>query len=202
MRLLVVVPLLALPIAACGSGSSPEAGSRPDANAASAAQPAPGPSADGARPAEREVAVNLDPEGVRLVEPESGASSLLSFGTARSQAVAVLDRGFGAAPEEQTLNAECGAGPILHVRWRNGFVGLFQEDDFLGWTVLEPGLSTADGIGIGSPRTTVESSRTIEVEETTLGTEFSAGDLGGLFESAAPDAPVTALWAGLTCLFR
>ena len=203
MRLLAIVPLLALPVAGCGSGSSPGAAARAEANAASpAAKSAPGPSADGARPAEGAVVVSLDAEGVRLVDPESGAASLLSFGTARSQTVAALNRAFGADPVEQTLNEECGAGPIHHVRWENGFIALFQEGGFLGWTVMETGLSTADGIGIGSPRTTVESSRVIEVEETSLGTEFSAGGLGGLFQSSEPAAPVSALWAGLTCHFR
>lgn len=148
------------------------------------------------------VVVALDGDGIRLVDPESGASRPLAFGTARDQATETLADAFGSPPVEQATNAECGAGPILHVRWPNGFVGLFQDDRFLGWDARARGLATADGIGIGSTRSQVEASREIEVEETSLGTEFRAGGLGGVFESAAADAPLVALWAGLTCLFR
>ena len=65
-----------------------------------------------------------------------------------------------------------------------------------------PGLTTADGIGIGSTRVELEASREVEVEATTLGTEFSAGGLGGLFASPEPAAEIVSLWAGLTCHFR
>ena len=116
--------------------------------------------------------------------------------------VAALDASFGATAVEQGVNAECGAGPILHARWANGFVALSQEEDFLGWDSREPGLTTADGIGIGSTRAELEASREVEVEETTLGVEFTAGGLGGLFASSEPVAPITSLWAGLTCHFR
>ena len=34
------------------------------------------------------------------------------------------------------------------------------------------------------------------------GTEFTSGGINGLFDSKAPDARVTALWAGATCIHR
>ena len=40
------------------------------------------------------------------------------------------------------------------------------------------------------------------VEQSTLGTEFSAGGLGGVLESGKPAAKVTHLWGGSTCVFR
>ena len=40
------------------------------------------------------------------------------------------------------------------------------------------------------------------IPESTLGAEFSSGDLGGMLSSDAPDATVEALYAGLTCFFR
>ena len=42
----------------------------------------------------------------------------------------------------------------------------------------------------------------LEVTQTTLGTEWSAGSLSGLLEGATDDSEVTAMWAGRTCLSR
>ena len=146
--------------------------------------------------------VNLDDEGVRLVDPATGSARALPFGTPMATVIAALEASFGAAPVEQEVNPECGAGPVLHARWANGFVALAQEDRFLGWDSRERGLTTADGIGIGSTRAELEASREVQVEESTLGVEFSAGGLGGLFASAEPQARITSIWAGLTCVFR
>ena len=148
------------------------------------------------------LAVTLDDEGLRLVDPASGSARPLPFATPMATTIAALNASFGTPPVEQGVNPECGAGPVLHVRWANGFVALSQEDRFLGWDSREPGLTTADGIGIGSTRAEIEATREVSVEETTLGVEFSAGGLGGLLGSADAVAPVTSLWAGLTCHFR
>lgn len=40
------------------------------------------------------------------------------------------------------------------------------------------------------------------LEASTLGAEFSIGDIAGVFESAASDARVAHLWAGETCIAR
>jgi len=40
------------------------------------------------------------------------------------------------------------------------------------------------------------------VEESTRGIEFTADGVSGILASNAPDARVTALWAGATCVFR
>jgi hypothetical protein len=65
------------------------------------------------------------------------------------------------------------------------------------------GLTTMDGIGVGSTRAQLLAARpATTVEDSTLGTEFAVADMGGLFEDAAPDAKITHLWAGVTCAFR
>jgi hypothetical protein len=46
------------------------------------------------------------------------------------------------------------------------------------------------------------SSGDVEFPESTIGTEFMSGELSGLLESDAPNAKVTALWAGTSCIFR
>jgi hypothetical protein len=40
------------------------------------------------------------------------------------------------------------------------------------------------------------------IDDTSLGVEFSAGDLHGILSSRRMDAVVTNLWAGVTCIFR
>jgi hypothetical protein len=58
------------------------------------------------------------------------------------------------------------------------------------------------GIGPGSTRAELEAVYEVEVEPTSLGIEFSAGGIGGLLDGESPDARITAMWAGVTCLFR
>ena len=87
--------------------------------------------------------ITLEDEGVRLVDPATGSARPLPFGTPAATAIGALGAAAGAPPVEQSVNSECGAGPILHARWANGLVALFQEDRFLGWDSREPGLATA-----------------------------------------------------------
>lgn len=178
--------LLPLSIAACAPATETEAA----ANMSEPERPA-----AAARPAA------LDGEGVRFVDPSTGATRLLAFGTPSQPALAALGTAMG-PPAERQVNSDCGAGPILHVQWPNGFTALIQEERFLGWGVAEPGLTTMDGVGLGSRRSQIEQGRQISVEETTLGTEFRSGDIGGLLSSDQADAEITHLWAGLTCHFR
>jgi hypothetical protein len=42
----------------------------------------------------------------------------------------------------------------------------------------------------------------VRVFQSTLGTEFSAGGIAGLLESAGPQARIVALWAGMVCIAR
>jgi hypothetical protein len=58
------------------------------------------------------------------------------------------------------------------------------------------------GVRVGSTRAELEAAYAAEVAESTLGTEFNAGGLGGLLSGPGKDARITDLWAGINCFFR
>lgn len=200
---LLAAALLPLALGACRSGTDVTV-----TVDSTAAAPAPRPPADTSAAAPSAPAalpvVALDGEGLRLVDPERGSTRLLAFGAARSTAVEALAASFG-APRETGTNPDCGTGALTFATWPNGLTAWFQADAFAGWiasATADTTLTTMAGVGVGSPRTTVESTYAVSVEQTTLGTEFTAGTLAGLFTGPAPDARVETLWAGATCLFR
>ncbi|HET6567500.1 MAG TPA: hypothetical protein VFG50_06010, partial [Rhodothermales bacterium] len=111
------------------------------------------------------------------------------------------------APSDRGRNAECGAGPLAYARWGDGLMVSFSDGAFAGWMVdgREAGAehyTTMAGIGISSTRAEIDQVYVIDVEQTSLGTEFGAGDLYGLLSGPAPGDTVTNLWAGTTCIFR
>ena len=195
----LILPL-AIGLAACDPPRS-DSNASPPANAAAPGTAAPAgntaaPDGEATRPA-----LMIEAEGVRLVDPESGSARPLAFGAPLEQTIEALNRTLGGPPSERGTNAECGAGPLVIAEWGERFTALFQDDRFVGWEA-GPGVSTADGIAIGSTRAQLDENYDFEVEESTLGTEFNGDGLGGLFASAAADARITALWAGTTCHFR
>lgn len=202
MRTLIIMGL-AIGVAACGSGSAPANSESNAATPAPAASPTPPPAvtptpvAQGQRPI-----VAIDGEGVRLVAPDSGRTRPIPFGTSRVDTLAALaTRG---TPATGT-NSECGAGPLAWARYADGLTLNFQDDRFAGWSVDRSAggrVTTMAGIGPGSTRTALESAYAITLPDSTLGTEFAAGDLGGLLDGPGPNARITDLWAGVTCQFR
>ena len=54
-------------------------------------------------------------------------------------------------------------------------------------------------LGVGTPRALLESSRMVQIQETSLGTEFQAGELFGVIGDSGL---VSNLWAGVSCNFR
>lgn len=175
--------------------------SDPGGNAAAAggnaSTEAPAPAANSAA-AVQAPALQLEAEGLRL----AGAS--LPFGTAQSE---LLERVDPHSEAEIGTNSECGAGPMTIAQLPGGLSLLFQEERFAGWSAdgREPNIAaTASGIAAGvSTRAQLEAAYPdLGVEESTLGREFSGGGLGGLLDGDGPQARVTALWAGTTCMFR
>lgn len=197
MRLKILAIWLPLALAACGGAGDSNTGSAVDPTTPQATPPD-----QSVRVPRGSMGVALEGEGVRLVDMSSGTARPIAFGTGIDQVEASLAAAFGAPPSERGVNAECGAGPILHVQWPNGFVLLAQDGRFLGWEARASGPTTMDGIGVGSTRAEIEQSRRIEIEQSTLGTEFRSGGLGGLLEGEGAQARVGTLWAGLTCHFR
>lgn len=147
--------------------------------------------------------VNLAPDELTLVLP-SGASRHMSFGMARADAVKMLSAALG-SPIEQADNQDCGAGSLGYAAFRDGLSLYFQDGKFAGWDLdgRENGkFTTGNGIGIGTTRKQLEAAGKVEVGETTIGQEFMLGEMSGLLSSDAPDAKVTNLWAGVTCIAR
>lgn len=146
-------------------------------------------------------ALAIESEGLRLVDPQSGSARPLPFGTEWQDALKAL--AFLGTPRMGHMD-ECGAGPLEYAKWKNGFTLYSQQGAFMGWfadTQAAGKLSTMSGIGPGSTRAELESTYAAEVFESTLGTEFMAGDMSGLLDGTGKQAKITALWAGLSCNF-
>lgn len=201
-RCLVALPALAL-LAGCGSEKAPKA---PDSivfhgNSEELVVPKAAPQTNVAEAAEP--AVNLAPDGLSLVLP-TGATRHATFGMPRDGVTRMIAAALGGAIEEGD-DQECGAGALSFASFRGGLGLYFQDNKFVGWDLdgRDGGnFATAAGVGIGSTRKQLESATAIKVADSTLGIEFSAGDLSGLLSSREPTGEVTNLWAGATCIAR
>ncbi len=195
--------LAVLAVTGCAE-PEPRAAPADPANSAGAVLPAQSAPRPAAQPAAAVPLLVLAPDGLSLMDPSSGSSRLLPFGTPAEVLTPALARVQG-RPSEQGTNAECGAGPLAFLRWENGLTLWLADGRFAGWAVAEDGdrrLTTASGLGIGSTRAELDAALAAEVAESSLGTEFSAGALGGLLGGDSQAAQVEALWAGTTCHFR
>lgn len=199
----LVVVLVAL--AGCQSGGAappapPVLPAPPPVEDDSAGGAAASPSAAGAS----EVALDLD--GLRLVDPQTGSARPVAFGDAEGDVVRLVARAAG-EPAGRGVNGECGAGPLGYASWPDGLTLWFADGAFAGWAVdgRSPGaerLTTMTGLGVGSTRADLERAYAADVGPSTLGTEFAAGDLGGVLDGSGPGARVTDLWGGVSCAFR
>lgn len=147
----------------------------------------------------------LDPDGLRWFLQPSGASRALPFGMAQTEVLASLEKERSLAA--RGTNADCGAGPVEFAGWPDGLSLLFQDGRFVGWGLdnrAKRGVRTADGIGVGSTRAELDDAMgpPLQVRKTTLGTEFSVEEYNGLFENGRPEARITDMWAGVSCVAR
>lgn len=152
--------------------------------------------------------VALDGEGLRLVNPASGSTRALAFGGDIASVVDMLTRLRGAVPTRST-NGECSAGPLDMATWPDGFTLVSQGGTFRGWwlnprsgTDASARSTTMAGIGLGSTRAELDAAYKATITPSSLGTEFAAGGLYGVLDSASATARITALWAGTSCVFR
>lgn len=185
--------LLMLGVAACGSapGSADGANASGPANTSAEAPPPP--------PEPAAPALVLEGAGLRI--PGASPPQTVAFDTPKAAAVTALTKALGRPPTERGANEECGGGGLEYVGWKDEITLWFEDGRFAGWS-LKGKLKTAEGVGVGSSRAEVARLPGFEVEESSLGTEFRAGGLSGLLGSKAPDAKVTDLWGGATCVFR
>ena len=199
-----LILVIALGLSACSAN---------EASADSAAQIAdsePYASIEPGTAAEANMMIVLDGEGLRIVNSETGSTRLLPFGTTRAASEATLVRILG-SPDGDSSNEECGAGP-MNFQDFGDFTANFQDGLFVGWSLRggekSAALTTMSGIGIGTTRSEMAESVVFDIyEESTIGIEFNTGGdepggFSGLFESEAPEAPITDLWAGTNCIFR
>ncbi|MCU0552148.1 MAG: hypothetical protein MUC48_22660 [Leptolyngbya sp. Prado105] len=158
------------------------------------------------KPKPATVVLALDSEGLRVVNASTGSTRTLPFGLKEADVVSSVTTLRG-KPQSRSTNRECGAGALEFAQWSDGLNLLFQKGRFVGWDVndLNKGarrLTTMAGIGVGSTRTALEAAYKTKISQSTLGTEFSAGKLGGLLSRNQKNARVTNLWSGTTCMFR
>lgn len=188
---LVLAAIVAL--SACNRAEQPAAAETP-APAAEAAAPT-------EAPASAQAGLAIEGEGLRLFDA-SGAARALPFGTPQATVIQAVTTATGGIAPEQNTNEECGAGPTQFAQYPDGFLLLFQDEKFAGWFLREPGLTTVNGIGVGSTRAALNEAFTIEmVPDSTLGVEFTAGELGGFLTADGAAGTVESLNAGLTCFF-
>lgn len=201
MRKCTTLAMMAL-LAAC----KPAADKAP-ADADPVAPPVPEAKIDG--PNAATTAVGLDGEGLRFIDKSSGKASLLAFGVPRAQAEAALANVAG-KEDDRSTNEECGAGPMEFTRY-DAMTLNFQDGKFAGWFLgNEPGASfysTPSGIAVGTTRAKAqESVAIVDLEDSTLGEEFSIGTgdhvIGGMFAAPGDSAKIDALFAGTNCFFR
>jgi len=193
-RALALPALLAL--GACGT----EPG-RTDDNAAGAANAAAPANAAIPAPAPPAARSPLVLEGAGLGIPDASPPRIVSFDTPKAAAIDALTKALGRPPSELGENGECPGGALEFAAWKDEIIIWFENGLFAGWD-NKGKLKTTGGIGIGSSRSDLAQLAGMEVEESTLGTEFRAGGLSGILSSKAADARVTHLWGGATCVFR
>ncbi len=152
------------------------------------------------------VVLALDSQGLRVVNASTGATRSIAFGTKEADVVSILTNLRG-KPSSRGVNQECGAGPLGFASWADGLSLQFNQGRFAGWNVNGRSkgankLTTISGVGTGSTRTQLNKAYTVKVSQSSLGTEFSAGSLGGLLSGSKPTDRVISLWSGTTCFFR
>jgi hypothetical protein len=131
------------------------------------------------------------------------------FGTTEGGYAVDLVRDVLGMEVEEGDQPDCPAGPATFARFddhEGSLLLTMQGDVLVGWSLSEGStLTTAADIGVGSTKAEVESAYgPVEVlADSTLGIElFVEGGISALLTADAPDGTVTALWAGVNCIFR
>jgi hypothetical protein len=199
---LSLIALTALALAGCRE-DAPTNAIDPVANATAVVPSIVGqPANNAAAPTATKALLNLAPDGLSLVDPQSGSARMITFETPRAATMTALQAVLG-GPLPGKDRIECPVGPLLSAIFANGLEVYFQDDKFVGWDVNpgSGGLATAAGIGIGSTRRELEDVLAITVDpDSSLGVHFMAGSLMGILSSTAPSGKIEALWAGATCI--
>lgn len=161
----------------------------------------------------------LTSNALQVVSQPRGTTTEIALGMPLEQVVATVTKVLQLPVKSQGVNGECSVGPLQMTSWNNGLSLAFQQKKgrgaasapdwrFVGWYLgpaaePAPRLTTMAGIGIGTTRAELESAYTVKFSNSSLGTEFatSAG-LYGLVDGPGPNAKITGLWSGTSCVFR
>lgn len=145
--------------------------------------------------------LGIDGEGLRLVDPATGRTTPLPFGTPEARALEALARSAQSFRTDEGSTRPCAAG-VLARTWPGGFAAVFSDGAFVGWELDERSdgtVTTLSGVGIGSTREHLEWSYVAHVRREVDGIAFTAGALRGTFEGDGSAARIRSLWAGTTC---
>ena len=140
----------------------------------------------------------LTPDGVGFTTEDSGSISRIDFGSDQQLTRDAVVKALG-QPIEESPQPECPPGPADISRF-DGLSLTFIDGSFVGWELPAGSTQTMiDGIGLGSTRADLSNPT---VEETSLGTEFTSGEVHGILSDDTPNGEITALWVGTICAFR
>lgn len=218
-RLAAVLLGTALLVSACGQGEQPLASpttaptttsttvvASTTSEANSTNVPSTGVSSTTTTLAIPAVVLALAPDGLMLVDGETGSTTQLLFGTAQDTVVSAVDVVLGEVGVVNPGNAECPNGQEAVAVW-SGIQLEFAADQFMAWS-LSPGSTLTDmtGVGLASPVSELTASWDVTIFESTLGTEFNTdvdgAGFGGLLSDSTDTGTVDAYWAGPICTFR
>lgn len=152
----------------------------------------------------------VDGDGLRVFLEPSGAARPLPFGRPLGEVLAVATPLLGGRTPVLTERPDCGA---TAAEWKPDGLTLWfaisSAPRLVGWSLHSAGgpdgarhVATASGIRPGVTRAAVESVYVTTVRRSTLGAEFTIGEMAGLLSGPEPTARVTHLWAGQVCLGR
>jgi hypothetical protein len=143
----------------------------------------------------------VEGEGLRLFVVSTGAARPLPFGSDSAVVQELITRTAHASPVETGAGGDC---PGSFARWENGLTLRYRDGRFIGWSLQggDASVTTASGAGIGTTRAELEDAIAIDVRNTSLGVEFTAGKLAGVLDRTDSTGKVTNLWAGEVCIAR
>lgn len=202
-----LVPVAMLVLASCSPGPDhAETGADPGAagKGASRVPPSAARTIPPTVAASQQPKLAVDGEGLRWFLPPHGSARPLAFGMPEAEVLASLERVRG--PAGKGVNQDCGAGPVQYATWPDGLSLVFQNGEFAGWGLDRRAsgvLATANGVGPGTTRSALEDSfGSVTFQNTSVGSEFAAGDIFGRLDGAGPEATITDMWAGVSCVAR
>lgn len=149
----------------------------------------------------------LRSQGLSIIGGGLKTPERATFDMTRAEAIKVVSSIRGPATKAGTIE-DCGSGtPMDYAKFRGGLELDFIDGKFVGWILDDTGdkaLKTVKGIGLGSSRAAFKAAYpAATVEESSLGIEYASDDAGsGIFDSDKPDAHITNMWAGQTCIAR